>query len=133
MQVNPVNNTSSSSTSSTSQANANALSNYNSFLQLLVTELQNQDPTKPMDPTQSITQLATFSQVQQSVQSNQYLSSLLDASQLNQAAAYVGKTLTSSDGATSGVVQSVSLTSTGPVATLADGSTLAIATGVTIS
>ena len=32
----------------------------NTFLQLLTAELQNQDPTQPQDPTQSVTQLAQF-------------------------------------------------------------------------
>ncbi|MFN2449724.1 MAG: flagellar hook capping FlgD N-terminal domain-containing protein [Candidatus Baltobacteraceae bacterium] len=34
------------------------------FLQLLTTELQNQDPLKPMDDTQSVAQLAQFSALQ---------------------------------------------------------------------
>jgi flagellar basal-body rod modification protein FlgD len=35
------------------------------FLQLLVTQLQNQDPTNPMDDTTFVTQLATFSSLEQ--------------------------------------------------------------------
>ena len=42
---------------------------YNQFLTLLIAEIQNQDPTQPMDPTQSVTQLATISGVQQAMQS----------------------------------------------------------------
>jgi len=34
------------------------------FLQLLVTQLQHQDPTKPQDDAQFIQQLATFSQLE---------------------------------------------------------------------
>jgi flagellar basal-body rod modification protein FlgD len=130
MQVNPVTNT---TTPTTSQASPSGLSDYTSFLQLLVTELQNQDPTKPMDPTQTVTQLATFSSVQQSVLSNQFLSSLVGSSQLDQAANSIGKTLTSADGTTSGLIKSVSLTNTGLVATLTDGRTLAMGPGVTIA
>lgn len=33
------------------------------FLQLMITQLTNQDPTKPLDPTQFVSQLAQFSQV----------------------------------------------------------------------
>eukprot|EP01037_Dinobryon_pediforme_P007281 gene7281-7352_t len=51
--------TSTSSTSSTGAKQANV--NYNQFLQLLIAEMKNQDPTKPMDPTQTVSQLATFS------------------------------------------------------------------------
>ncbi|UJL47941.1 flagellar hook assembly protein FlgD [Virgibacillus sp. NKC19-16] len=39
----------------------------NEFLQILMTQLQNQDPTKPMDDTEFISQLATFSQLEQSM------------------------------------------------------------------
>ncbi|MFO8086005.1 MAG: flagellar hook capping FlgD N-terminal domain-containing protein [Desulfobacterales bacterium] len=37
----------------------------NDFLSLLVTQLQNQDPLKPMDPTQFTAQLAQFSSLEQ--------------------------------------------------------------------
>ena len=37
------------------------------FLQLLVAQLKNQDPTSPSDPTQFIGELAQFSQVEQGV------------------------------------------------------------------
>jgi flagellar basal-body rod modification protein FlgD len=35
------------------------------FLQLLVAQMKNQDPTNPSDPTQFVTQLAQFSQLEQ--------------------------------------------------------------------
>jgi len=47
------------------------------FLQLLVTELQNQDPTAPMDSTAFLTQLAQFQQVEQGVTLNQDVSGIL--------------------------------------------------------
>jgi flagellar basal-body rod modification protein FlgD len=54
------------STSSTSNAlTTDALGNETTFLQLLVTEIQNQDPTQPMDSTTFLTQLAQFSQLEQ--------------------------------------------------------------------
>jgi flagellar basal-body rod modification protein FlgD len=45
----------------------NSLANQQTFLQLLVAQLQNQDPTQPVQGTEFITQLATFSNVQQSL------------------------------------------------------------------
>jgi flagellar basal-body rod modification protein FlgD len=57
--------TSSSSTSGASSTNS--LASQQTFLQLLVAQLQNQDPTQPVQGTEFITQLATFSNVEQSV------------------------------------------------------------------
>ncbi len=57
--------TSSSSSSSTSSSSgSDSLANQNTFLQLLVAQLQYQDPTQPMDGTTFVTQLATFSDLQ---------------------------------------------------------------------
>src|SRR5271165_1302315 len=42
-----------------------ALGNESTFLQLLVSEIKNQDPTAPMDSTTFLTQLAQFSQLEQ--------------------------------------------------------------------
>ena len=52
---------------------------YQSFLKLLIAEMKNQDPTKPMDSTQYVAQLATFSQVEQSVQINTKLDQILQS------------------------------------------------------
>src|SRR5579875_891852 len=98
--------------STTAASSTNSL-NYNDFLNLLMTELQHQDPTQPMDPTQMVTQLATVSQVGQAVQTNQTLSSMLISNSLSQAESMIGQTITSTDGKTSGTVASVSVSSTG--------------------
>ncbi|KAF2990632.1 flagellar hook assembly protein FlgD [Methylocystis sp. MJC1] len=131
MQVNPVNNSKTPATTQT--ASTSGLDNYNAFLQLLVTQLRNQDPTKPMDPTQTVTQLATFASVEQSVQGNQLLTSLLESSRLDQAANAIGKTVTSADGSVKGTIKSMSIGSSGLVATLTSGATVAIGAGVSIS
>ena len=46
------------------------------FLQLLVAQLQNQDPLNPADGTQFLTQLAQFSQLEQSVNMSTDLSAI---------------------------------------------------------
>jgi len=46
------------------------------FLNLLVTELQNQDPTQPVDPTQMVGQMISLNQLDQLISINQTLSSL---------------------------------------------------------
>lgn len=73
-------------------AAANA-ANYDAFLQLLVTQLRNQDPTKPQDSSEFLSQLASFSSVEQQIQTNQSLNSLIAGSKLSVAAELIGKTV----------------------------------------
>ena len=118
-------------TSSTAGTAKNAV-DYQSFLKLLVAEMKNQDPTSPMESTDYVAQLATFSQVEQSVQINSKLDSILQASALTQAASMIGKFITSADGATSGIVAEVKVVSDGVVAKLENGTEIPIGAGVTI-
>lgn len=107
--------------------------NAETFLTLFMEQLKNQDPTKPMDSTEYVSQLATLSQVEQATQTNKKLDSLLSTSFLDQAEALVGRTITSADGTVSGVVTSVKVTSDGAVATLKDGSSLLLQSGISVS
>lgn len=69
---------------------------FDRFLLLLTTQLQHQDPLSPMDATQFTTQLVQFSQVEQSVNMNKYLSDLVDlqvSAQMQSAFGYVGQTV----------------------------------------
>lgn len=105
---------------------------YQSFLKLLIAEMKNQDPTKPMDSTQYVAQLATFSQVEQSVQSNTKLDQIMQSSALSQADAIIGRSITSADGKTTGTVASVTLASSGLIAVLQDGTKIPVGAGVSI-
>lgn len=49
---------------STAVSATSASTDQNMFLQLLVAQLQNQDPTQPMDSTTFVTQLAQFQQLE---------------------------------------------------------------------
>ncbi len=120
-------------TATSSSSGSGASTDYDAFLQLLVTQLKNQDPTKPMDSTEYMAQLATFSQVEQSIQTNSKLDALLTSSAIEQANQLIGHTLTSSDGEASGKVASVRITSDGLVAMLDDGTEASVGAGVTIS
>ncbi len=119
-------------TASQATAKSKASVDYQSFLKLLIAQMKNQDPTQPMDSTQYVAQLATFSQVEQSVQMNTKLDSILQASALSQADAIIGHTITSADGKTTGTVSEVKLTASGLTAVLKDGGEVAVGPGVTV-
>ncbi len=55
----------STSTSSAASAAADPLANESTFLTLLVSQLQNQDPLDPVDSNQFVTQLTGYSQLEQ--------------------------------------------------------------------
>ena len=69
-------------------------SNFNDFLSLLMTQLQNQDPTSPLDTNQFTSQLVQFTSVQQQINTNTSLNTLIQATQganLLQSSALVGQ------------------------------------------
>ena len=117
---------------STAKPTSKTAVDYQSFLKLLIAEMKNQDPTKPMDSTQYVAQLATFSQVEQSVQTNTKLDQIMSSSALSQADAIIGRNITSADGKTSGTVASVTLSSSGLIAVLQDGTQVPVGAGVSI-
>jgi flagellar basal-body rod modification protein FlgD len=89
------------STSGSSAAATNALAsqqiagNFQSFLTLLTTQLQNQDPTSPLDTNQFTQQLVQFAGVQQQLNTNDSLATLVSlqqTAQSTQALTFVGKT-----------------------------------------
>jgi len=76
-------------------------SNFDTFLTLLTTQLKNQDPLSPMDSNQFTQQLVQFSQVEQQINSNKNLESLIALTKTQSATnavSYLGKTLTVTDG-----------------------------------
>ena len=107
--------------------------NYESFLKLLVAQMKNQDPTEPMDSAQQMAQLATFSQVEQTIKTNKNLESLLQRTSLQEANSVIGRTITSDDGKVSGVVKEVTLYNDGIVATLESGEKIVVGPGVKVS
>ncbi|MDQ6930099.1 MAG: hypothetical protein M3126_05470 [Candidatus Eremiobacteraeota bacterium] len=64
------------------------------FLKLLVTEMQNQDPEKPMDSTQSVAQLAQFSALQAQTSTSAAFSAFQSNFGVMQAATLIGKNVT---------------------------------------
>ncbi|NBB48629.1 flagellar hook assembly protein FlgD [Rhizobium sp. CRIBSB] len=124
--------TTTSTSSTSSQAAAKASLDYDSFLTLLIAQMKNQDPTDPMDATEQVAQLATFSQVEQSIQMNSNLETLITGNALTNASSYIGKTITSADEKTSGVIASVRVYSDTMVATTTEGKDIPITVGVRV-
>ena len=94
----PATTTSSSnnSSSSSSTSGATLADNFQSFLMLLTTQLQNQNPLDPLDTNQFTQQLVQFAQVEQQLKSNSQLESLVkieQTAQSTQALVFVGQTV----------------------------------------
>ena len=80
-------------TSATKTAGATLAGNFDTFLKLLTTQMKNQDPTSPLDTNQFTSQLVQFANVEQQINANTNLTTLIDlnrASSLYQASAMVG-------------------------------------------
>jgi flagellar basal-body rod modification protein FlgD len=133
MEISTVNPNPSPSATQSSSTSANAATvDYNAFLQLLIAQMKNQDPTKPMDSAQFMAQLASFSNVEQGVKMNQKLDSLMTSMALSQVDGVVGHTITSADGSVVGVGAALRVVSGGSVAVLQDGREITLGPGVTI-
>jgi len=86
----------------------------NDFLQLLMTQLQNQDPMSPMDNTQFIAQMAQFSSLEQMTNLVSATQAMNANNEVAQSVSLIGHnvTYTNSDGSTgSGVVSEVDVSS----------------------
>lgn len=93
--------TTTTNTSSSTNASQQLAGNFQTFLKLLTTQLQNQDPTSPMDSNQFTQQLVMYSQVEQQINTNDNLTKLISLSQSqagNMAMSYIGKNIVLSDG-----------------------------------
>ncbi len=97
------------------------------FLKLLTTQLQNQDPLKPMDDTQSIAQLAQFSAVQSTNELKASFSSFQSNFAVMQSAGLIGKAVSaqSNDGSgnaitVNGTVKTISIIDGTPEFTMVD-------------
>jgi len=76
-------------------------SNFSTFLTLLTTQLKNQDPTAPMDSNQFTQQLVMYSQVEQQIDSNTNLKTLISQGTSNASAmttGYLGKKVSITNG-----------------------------------
>lgn len=72
-----------SAQSAQSEADGKLTQDYNTFITLLTTQLQNQDPLQPMDSSQFTQQLVQFSAVEQQITANKKLDQLISLQQTN--------------------------------------------------
>ena len=135
MQVNPMAGGASNAAApqNSSSAASAASVDYNAFLRLLIAQMKNQDPTNPTDPTQYMAQLASFSNVEQTMQINTKLQALLSSSALSQADGLIGRTVSTADGSITGKVTGFTTAQGKPIAILEDGTRLLISDGVIVS
>jgi len=78
-EINPVTITGTTSTASTASSAIDTdtfSEDFDAFLQLLTAQIQNQDPLEPLESTQFVEQLATFSSLEQQVKTNDTLESI---------------------------------------------------------
>lgn len=90
-----------SAASGAGRSQSQLAANFDTFLVLLTAQLKNQDPLEPMDSNEFTQQLVQFSQVEQQINSNKNLESLIALTQARSASdavSYLGKTLTLTDG-----------------------------------
>jgi flagellar basal-body rod modification protein FlgD len=88
--------TASTAVALTDTAMGSLAGNFQAFLQLLMTQLQNQDPTSPLDANQFTSQLVEFASVEQQINTNRSLGdliSLTQSGQVLQSAGMVGRTV----------------------------------------
>ena len=109
--ISPVTNQSQGSAANTSSLGTAGLLDPSTFLSLLVDELKYQNPLDPTSSSDFMSQIAQLSQVEQ-------LQSVSSASQMDEAAGLIGKTVTANDGSggtISGVVSGVTNGTSGPL------------------
>jgi flagellar basal-body rod modification protein FlgD len=100
----PVSGTSSTppaTTGTSADAMSQLSSNFSTFLTLLTTQLKNQDPTSPMDSNQFTQQLVQFSQVEQQIDTNTNLKSLISQGSTQagaMATTYLGRNVSITNG-----------------------------------
>lgn len=128
-----------SSTPATVNSNNTGFNSLNStdFLKLLITQLQNQDPTQPTTNEELLQQLSAMRSVQSNIELSSTLTALSTNQQLSSGASFLGKSITGTDAdnkAVSGIADRVFVQNGATVLGIGDQSIpLANVTGVTLS
>ncbi len=107
--------------------------NYDSFLKLLLQQLKSQDPTSPVDQKETLAQLASFSNVEQTIKLNQKLDTMLNQQRVLDASSIIGKNVASLINDTAGKVTSVDVVQGKLFAVLDSGAKLELSNDLRIS
>jgi flagellar basal-body rod modification protein FlgD len=86
-------------TSKVAQSRATIADNFDTFLNILTTQLKNQNPLDPLDTNQFTQQLVQFTGVEQQLKTNEFLETLMLSTQntaKSEAVSYIGKQVTAS-------------------------------------
>src|SRR5579875_3519537 len=110
-----------SGTTGTQMSPASSSLGENQFLQLMMDQLKNQDPLQPSDPTQYLSELASFSSLEQETQVAASTANSATQQASASALALLGHTVSYNDAsgnAVTGTVSKVDFTSSGPTLTI---------------
>ena len=105
---------------------------YNAFLHLLIAQMRNQDPMEPMKSSDYVAQLATFSQVEKTIQTNERIASLLNTNNLQLAESLIGKAVISEEYETAGVVVAAKVVDNGVMVLLDNGQEIPAGPGLIV-
>jgi flagellar basal-body rod modification protein FlgD len=105
---------------------------YNSFLTLLIAQMKNQDPMEPMASSDYVAQLATFSQVEKTVQTNERLASLLNTGNLQLAESLIGRAVVDSVSQVGGTVIAAKVVDNGVMVLLDNGQEFMVGPGLIV-
>src|SRR5580698_1965380 len=109
---NPTSSSSSAATSTSNAANPFANLNLNDFLQMMITELQNQDPTNPMSSDEMLQEITQMGQISTAEQLTTTLTGMETGQNLSNASALIDMQVTGTDSSgntVSGTVSSVTI------------------------
>lgn len=107
--------------------------NYDSFLKLLLQQLKSQDPTSPVDQKETLAQLASFSNVEQTIKLNQKLDNMLSQQRVLDASSVIGRRVESLTNNTQGRIASVEIVQGKILAVLDSGAKLELSNDLRIS
>ncbi len=105
---------------------------YNAFLTLLIAQMKHQDPMEPMKSSDYVAQLATFSQVEKSVQTNEKLSALMVSQNLSLAESLIGRTVVDSLTSVGGTVVAAKAVDNGVMVLLDSGQEFMVGEGLIV-